>query len=71
MIDYDNDAQDMIVYCDGDDCDETLEFSGEFLECISELKASGWHAFKECGDWEHYCPVCWANRGARGVFDGA
>lgn len=73
MIDYANYDHSMTMSCDGSDCIETIELRGDFRECINEAKENGWrvvHADNGSIDeeWEHYCPRCWANRGAKGVF---
>ena len=70
MLDYNNFDEEMLITCDGDDCAEVLEFNGTFTECIEQMKEEGWHSFKDVGEWEHYCPTCWAVWGAQGVFDG-
>ena len=69
MIDYNNDGSTMIMHCDGYDCDKSLEMYGDFVECIQEAKDNSWKIVKEDEEYEHYCPCCWANRGAEGVFE--
>jgi len=70
MIDYNNDESTMIMECDGYDCDKDLEMDGDFVECIQEAKDNGWRLFKtEDEEWEHYCPRCWAQRGAETAFN--
>lgn len=73
MIDYSNDEATMVMHCDGYDCDKTLEMSGGFTECIQEAKDNEWKITKtDSGideEYEHHCPRCWANRGAKGVFE--
>jgi hypothetical protein len=68
MIDYDNDDRTMVMECDV--CEQALEMYGEFVECIQEAKDNNWKIFKSDDDqWEHYCPRCWANHRAEGVFE--
>lgn len=71
MNDYSNDDERMYVWCDGDECQETLELYGEYMECINEIKEEGWHITKNELDesYEHYCPACWHRRQAKGVFE--
>jgi hypothetical protein len=69
MIDYNNDESSMVMDCDGYDCDESLEMYGDFVECIQEAKDNGWKVMKIDEEWEHFCPRCYANRDAQGVFE--
>lgn len=70
MIDYSSDESTMIMYCDGYDCDKSLEMYGDFVECIQETKDNQWRIMRDDNDcYLHYCPRCWANRGAEGVFE--
>jgi hypothetical protein len=53
-IDYDNEAEDMIVECD--ECGEETTVAGEFIDCIKQLKRDGWRITKDDkGDWIHFC----------------
>ncbi len=57
MIDYDNDFEEMTVWCDK--CSASIDFEGEWMECIEELKKEKWLIRRdEFGEWEHICPVC-------------
>lgn len=71
MNDFSNEDECMYVWCDGDECQETLILYGEYMDCIGEIKDEGWQIAKnELDDsWEHYCPTCRHKRTARGVFE--
>jgi len=32
-----------------------------FDEAIRGMKSAGWKTTKEYGEWENYCPECWAD----------
>lgn len=70
MIDYFNDTEEMLMTCDGDDCSEFVELLGSWNECISEAKGEGWGVVKDDleNTYQHFCPRCWANRKAGGIF---
>ena len=56
MLDYDNDYQIGIFYCDS--CDNEQEIEGDFQDVVAEIKRFGWRIRKEKDEWCHYCPVC-------------
>ncbi len=41
-----------------DSCGESVEFDGDWQECINQAKDLGWWIYKEGQYWEHYCPGC-------------
>lgn len=46
----------IVFYCDGADCDETLETGeGGFEEANDVRRDSGWFANRKGGEWLHYC----------------
>jgi Fe2+ or Zn2+ uptake regulation protein len=53
---YHNKDNYMEVECDG--CNETIEFEGDFEDCIEQIKEEGWWIRNEKGNWTHYCEDC-------------
>lgn len=56
IIEYDNDSEFMEVECN--ECNETGEFDGSFIDCIDDMKLEGWDIKQVDGEWEHICPDC-------------
>lgn len=51
----------VVFFCDGEDCDESLETDeGMFRDANAVRTDAGWIAFKnaETDEWEHRCPAC-------------
>jgi hypothetical protein len=68
-IDYDSYSHEMLMACDGHMCSQELELTGDWQECINEAKDNGWKIRpEEDGEWKHWCPKCWANKGAETAF---
>lgn len=56
MIEYDEDFEEMMVFCDEDGCDGETMLHGSWRDCIYEAKQAGWKMTSERGVDMHSCP---------------
>lgn len=56
MIEYEEEFEEMMVFCDEDGCESHVMQTGTWKDCIYELKQIGWKIVHKDGDFRHSCP---------------
>lgn len=55
MIDYDDEFEEMAVFCDEEGCDNETAIHGTWTDCMYELRALAWKIRERDGEYFHSC----------------
>lgn len=58
MFDHDSNTQYGTMFCE--ECGESEDFPGSFIEALTAAKDAGWEVSRDdiLGEWHHTCPNC-------------